>query len=204
MSGRGSQDGHRPSDSVPTLQKREFAALYERAYRVLWIIAAGMVGRSAAADVVHQAAVQALGKLGQFERGTNFTAWMATFVRYVAMNHVRTERRCTALPLDEQRDTAAQTHEAAPPVQLGKHGDLADHQPYFDDELMRALATLPAVARACLLLRTVQEMSYVDIAEALDIPQGTAMSHVHRSRHQIRKLLQQAPASAVGQEDRQR
>ena len=45
----------------------DFAAQFEASYRVLTIIAAGVSAQaSAAEDIVHEAAVQALGKLNQF------------------------------------------------------------------------------------------------------------------------------------------
>ena len=44
-------------------------------------------------------------------------------------------------------------------------------------------------ARACLLLRTLQDMPYREIALALDIAEGTAMSHVHRARMAMRERL---------------
>src|SRR4051812_25584625 len=56
----------------------DFAAEYQRAYRVLWVVAAGVLGRATGAeDVVQEAALLALGKLDRFEPGTHFVAWMA-------------------------------------------------------------------------------------------------------------------------------
>ena len=54
---------------------------------------------------------------------------------------------------------------------------------------VRALAALAETARAALLLRTVLELDYATIARLLDIPEGTAMSHVHRSREALRRAL---------------
>ena len=44
-------------------------------------------------------------------------------------------------------------------------------------------------ARSCLLLKTVMELEYREIAVLLDIAEGTAMSHVHRARNRMRELL---------------
>ena len=59
----------------------------------------------------------------------------------------------------------------------------------LDDALTRALAALSETARAALLLRTVLELDYDSIARLLDVPPGTAMSHVHRSREALRRAL---------------
>ena len=68
-------------------------------------------------------------------------------------------------------------------------GELAIDQKSFDDQVLAALHTLEDTARACLLLRTVEGMPYREISVALDIPEGTAMSHVHRSRQSMRRIL---------------
>src|SRR5687768_12549116 len=80
----------------------DFAAEYQRAYRVLWVVAAGVLGRSAGAeDVVQEAALLALGKIDQFQPDTHFAAWMAKIVRFVALNQLRKQTRAQAAPLDE-------------------------------------------------------------------------------------------------------
>ena len=51
------------------------------------------------------------------------------------------------------------------------------------------LEALGEVPRACLLLSTLRELSYGEIAALLTIPEGTAMSHVHRARLVLRERL---------------
>jgi RNA polymerase sigma-70 factor, ECF subfamily len=55
--------------------------------------------------------------------------------------------------------------------------------------LQTALQRLSPDARCCLLLRTIQKLSYIEIAEIMQIPAGTAMSHVHRSKSELRNKL---------------
>ena len=62
-------------------------------------------------------------------------------------------------------------------------------QSEFDDRLLRALSMLEETARTCLLLRTLSDMPYREISQILEIPEGTAMSHVHRSRQVLRAAL---------------
>jgi RNA polymerase sigma-70 factor (ECF subfamily) len=175
----------------------DFAAEYQRAYRVLWVVAAGVLGRSAGAeDVVQEAAALALRKLGQFEPGTHFAAWMAQMVRFVALNHLRKQTRTQAAPLDENDPHAHAPHRARPQdgtaageLHLGRRGELPAGQESFDDELTAGLTSLSETARACLLLRTIEDLDYEEIGRVLGIPEGTAMSHVHRSRMRLRERL---------------
>lgn len=169
----------------------EFAARFEESARVLWLVAAGIVGDHARAeDVVQEAAVIALGKLHQFEAGTSFTAWMAQIVRYVALNHARKERKA-GVTLDgeawEQPSDSRRT--AAGGLRLTERGDLPEDQGHFDDETVRALKSVGEIPRACLLLRTIEGLEYSEISRLLGIPEGTAMSHVHRARQFLRERL---------------
>lgn len=145
---------------------------------MLWGIAAGVVfDRNLAHDIVQDAAAIALTKLQEFHPGTAFVAWMAQIVRYVALNEAR--RR--------QRQRAEPDPSATPDLVASANPDPSD--PLLNRRLMNALASLDEVARTCLILRTIHAMTYTEISMALSIPEGTAMSHVHRSRQMLRERL---------------
>ncbi len=120
-----------------------------------------------------------LRKLGEFRRGTSFVHWMGQIVRYTALNESRRRHHVAAgaQPVPEPA-TKAPIRAAA-----GFNPD------EFDDRTMAALNALEETARTCLLMRTVLDMTYQQIAEALAIPEGTAMSHVHRARQRVRAAL---------------
>jgi RNA polymerase sigma-70 factor, ECF subfamily len=61
--------------------------------------------------------------------------------------------------------------------------------------ISRALTTLSARDRAIVLMREVHEMSYDEIAKALDLPIGTLKSTLHRAREQLRRELSGAGVS---------
>ncbi|MBX3359731.1 MAG: RNA polymerase sigma factor [Phycisphaeraceae bacterium] len=180
-----------------------FATEYQNAHRALWCIAAGVLGdRSGAADVVQDAAVTGLRKLHEFQPGTSFLAWMARIVRFTAINQRRKHQRHRTGGVDPSALDATPGHGpgvAFAPV-VNSRGEIVAAETVFDDRMLGALHELTEQARACLLLRVVLEMPYRDIAVALDIPEGTAMSHVHRARRQMRaSLAGSGPASADGQ-----
>jgi RNA polymerase sigma-70 factor (ECF subfamily) len=175
-----------PEDGAVPL---DFAGEFQASFRVLWMIAVGIVQDPATAeDVVQEAAVLALEKLDQFKPGTNFRAWMAQMVRFVALNQARKRKRLRTSSLETEAETLP--HPASyGDLRLGNRGELPTDQPYFDDQVIRALNSVSEVARACLLLRTLEHLEYSEIARLLDIPEGTAMSHVHRTRQQLREQL---------------
>ena len=135
----------------------------------------------------------ALGKLEQFDPNSNFIAWMARIVRFTALNHGR-RKQSTRLIDHDDADRSRSIHADADQELAGRrtvsgHGHVHDDQQAFDDRVLAALNTLDQTARACLLLRVIMNRPYRDIALALDIAEGTAMSHVHRSRTALRHML---------------
>jgi RNA polymerase sigma-70 factor, ECF subfamily len=161
------------------ISRERFAALFEEHSRLFWVVAASVTGdRGRAGDIVQDAAIVALGKLEQFQEGTSFQAWMCQIVRFVALNDARRLRPIAT----EQEHLDAKA--ARPSTE--ERGGASE---MFADEVVKALGSLDATARECVLLKVIFDWPYARIAELLDIPEGTAMSHVHRSRSVLRKLL---------------
>jgi RNA polymerase sigma-70 factor (ECF subfamily) len=179
------------------LSRAEFEALFQGASRRLWIVAAAVMGRpDRADDVVQEAAVIALSKLEVFDKDTSFLAWMSQIVRNVARNESRRHARSGSaltdpLALDQSVEHRAEPHEVGVSLSGDVHDARGGDQQAFDDLVLAALAKLDETARACLLLRTLQDLPYREISNMLGIPEGTAMSHVHRARRAMRNQLSQ-------------
>ncbi len=171
-----------PPGPATRMNPDSFGAAFAASSRALWCIAVAIVkDRTMAHDIVQEAAVVALRKLDEFDARTSFAAWAGQIVRFVAMNERRRRIRAGGHEAAGVSGEAAGVAAAIPSTDLELHGKLA-----------AAVGTLDDTARACLLMRTVMDMSYKDIAATLAIPEGTAMSHVHRSRQSLRTML--APA----------
>ena len=182
--------GAPPIPESARLTPREMAEHFQASYRVLWCIAAGVVNeRSRAEDIVQEAAMIALAKLDQFDRSTSFTAWAGQIVRFVALNEGRKKQRETEMKLGFQHTVSELARGPRAGAPIDPRGSLVTDQDQFDDEVLGALKGLEETARACLLLRTTHDLPYSEIALIMGIPEGTAMSHVHRSRTAMRKAL---------------
>ena len=143
----------------------------------------------------------AIGKLERFEPGTSFTGWMGRFVKNVALDHARKVQRRGTHPLapetvDElvRRDRRVLAGPGAERPPIDSRGEILEGQVEFDDRVLAGLRELGADQRSALLLRTVMGMSYREIASTLEIPEGTAMSHVHRARQRLRGTLSESEA----------
>jgi RNA polymerase sigma-70 factor, ECF subfamily len=174
----------RSMDPAPTMGPQEFGSRFRDASRIMWLIAVGIVGdASEAEDVVQDAAVVAYRKRHQFQAGTSFRAWVGAIVRNVALNVKRSRKRRRGAMNGFAESGASHVYGSG--VQDAVHAI----ERGLDARVLLALAEIGDIARACLLLRTVGDLHYSEIASVLEIPEGTAMSHVHRSRAILRERL---------------
>jgi RNA polymerase sigma-70 factor, ECF subfamily len=101
-------------------------------------------------------------------------AQLFTWLYRIAVNEALMRKRRKRHDLQELDDRLA----AAP-----------DPEPGLRELLVRALAALPFEHRAAVVLRDVEGLSNVEVAEALDISVAAAKSRIHRGRMQIRDAL---------------
>lgn len=161
----------------------EFVHAFTAHGRTLWLLAAAWVGRGEAQDLVQEAARVGWQRREQFAAGTDVRAWLSQIVRHLGANWRRRQRPEARADLPDPV--------ASSPIAPQWPFHTTDH---LTDELAAALATLPEVARACLLLHVVAEHTFAEIAAMLDVPANTIASHVRRARLQLRAAL--APAAA--------
>ena len=136
--------------------------------------ARALVGdRASADDLVQDTLERAWTKLHLYRQGTDLRAWLFTVMHNVHVNRVRATR--VSDPLGDEMPELAQP------------GTQADALLVRD--LDRAIARLPADQRAVLLLVTLEEMSYEEVARTLGIPIGTVMSRLSRAREKLRAMM---------------
>jgi RNA polymerase sigma-70 factor (ECF subfamily) len=143
--------------------------------------ARALVGdRATADDLVQDTLERAWAKLHLYRRGTDLRAWLFTVMHNVHVNRVRATRPADSL--DDEMPELAQR----PP-----QGDALVVR-----DLERSIARLPAEQRAVLLLVTLEDMSYDEVARALEIPIGTVMSRLSRAREKLRLMMLGQSATA--------
>jgi RNA polymerase sigma-70 factor (ECF subfamily) len=143
--------------------------------------ARALVGdRATADDLVQDTLERAWAKLHLYRRGTDLRAWLFTVMHNVHVNRVRATR--VTDPLEDEMPELAQR---------AAQGDAL-----LVRDLDRAIARLPAEQRAVLLLVTLEEMSYEEVARTVGIPIGTVMSRLSRAREKLRTMMLGQPAAA--------
>ena len=145
--------------------------------------------RSDAEDLVQEAYLRAYRGYGSFEEGTNLRAWLFRILTNTDINTYRAkQRRPQETALNEVEDLYMYRRISGVDVAARSAEDTL-FDLFTDDEVKAALENLPESFRMPVLLADVEDFSYKEIAEMLDIPMGTVMSRLHRGRKAMQKAL---------------
>jgi RNA polymerase sigma-70 factor (ECF subfamily) len=162
-----------------------FAAIYDRYFAEIYRYVAGRLGPDVADDLAAETFTDAFRKRAQFQpsRGA-LRPWLYGIATNLVARHRRVEaRRLNALARADRRATADDL------------SDLADQAAarvsaqQLRKPLAQALAQLSAHDRDVLLLVSLADLSYEEVAAALGIPAGTVGSRLNRARRKVRTAL---------------
>src|SRR5262245_46570964 len=130
-----------------------------------------------AEDLVQETLTEALGSFHRFVLGTNCRAWLVSIMYH---RHSKRRRAFTRLQLvQDPEERIAATVVFEPPTPPG----------VTDEEVLAALERLPRTFQEAVILADIEEMSYKEIATAIDVPVGTVMSRISRGRKILRAEL---------------
>ena len=153
--------------------------LYNRAFRM---------SRSSvtAQDLVQDTVERALRFEAQYRPGTNIKAWVHQILFSVFITKCRRSRRERKALDVLYSDPNAWT--AAPAV-----SEVTSLSP----STLKALDAIPTVYRDVVVMVDVEEISYKDAADKLEVPVGTVMSRLHRGRRMLAKALDNSQDKAA-------
>jgi RNA polymerase sigma-70 factor (ECF subfamily) len=131
----------------------------------------------AADDLVQDCLERVISRWRQRRTADDARPWVFSILHNLALSALRQRaRRGEHIALDASGEGALAT--PARQVESVQHRDL-----------LRALDALPDDQRAALLLVSVEDLSYAQAAEALDVPIGTVMSRIARARAKLTQAL---------------
>ena len=148
--------------------------LYERFHASMYRLLARMVGEQDAPDLVQDVFLQVYAKIGQFAGQSRFTTWLYRLATNIALQHLRKLRRQRQAVLDADPEDLQATA-----GQTGEQQEL----------LQAALQRIDPQLRAIFLFRELEGQSYRDIAQALEIAEGTVGSRLNRARRELKEHL---------------
>jgi RNA polymerase sigma-70 factor, ECF subfamily len=139
-----------------------------------------------ARDVVQESFIRAMRYMSSF-RGDSARAWVLQIVRHTCYSWLRENRPVGKVALDDIDDAwqaiAAPDTDEPHSMAMRKADRL---------QINEAIAALPVPFREVLVLRELEDLSYLDIAQIAGIPLGTVMSRLARARGLMREALMPA------------
>ena len=164
----------------------EFTSRLEAARPRLYRLAYSWCHNSALADdLVQEASYKALKKSRQLRDMALLEGWLFRILANCWHDHLR-QRRDT-----EDIDAIEDNEEMPPANQLSPEETFGEKQ--LVARVRRAVERLPLGQRQVLTLIDLEEMSYSETAEILDIPVGTVMSRICRARLALKQQLLEHP-----------
>jgi len=154
-----------------------------------------MRNETEAEDVVQESYLRAIRRFAGF-RGGDGRAWLLTIVRNGCYDRLR------------QKGASAQTTDFDEALHSGARQTMNPETALLVAEkrelVSKSLAELPAEYREVLVMREMEELSYREIADIVEIPMGTVMSRLSRARQRLEQILlghqeraARAPATSV-------
>jgi len=142
---------------------------------------------ASAQDLTQEVFLRVFRSLKSFRTGEgSFTVWLGRLTRNLLIDHYRrnkleraTDSIETQLPMLEE-STAS----------MGRaDGMLAGRE--AGELLQAALAKLSPELRETVILRDLEELEYKEIAQVLNVPEGTVKSRLNRGRAELARVLKQ-------------
>lgn len=132
-----------------------------------------LADREDALDAVQEAFIDAYQALDRFESGRRFYPWFYVILRNCCYKLATTRRKREASSLDG-------TEILAPTGGISAEDAIL---------LERTLLELSSDERELITLKHFDGLSYQEMAERLDIPEGTVMSRLYHARKRLRQRL---------------
>ena len=170
-------------------ERAGFDALVRRHQERAYVYAFRLTRNSeTAADVVAEAFLRIHNALPNFKGQSSFKTWLYRILTNCYLDLRKRERARPHGSLDAMLDTGE--------GEVGQQ--IADDRPSPEEEAQRrargdalqaALATMPEYQRAMIVMYHSEDLSYEEMAAALDLPVGTVKSRLNRARLNLRDHL---------------
>lgn len=169
-----------------SLLRRHCDELSPRLYRLAW---SWCRDSDTAQDLVQETWTRAFERAGQLKDEKRLLAWLSRIMINLYRDRLRARREVVDI---DNIEFAGEEH---PETLLDRQDDI--------ERVRGAVAALPLNYRMVLTLVDLMDFSYAQVSELLDIPMGTVMSRLARSRRILKESLG-APAAPAARSELRR
>jgi RNA polymerase sigma-70 factor (ECF subfamily) len=157
--------------------------LVRRHRRRVFNIAYQLVGRfDEAQDLTQDLFLKIYGALRRYDTSRNFVFWLTKITKNLCIDHYRQRRR--------ERELFSESDEVLKVLESVRGNPYTRVRQLEKAEfLRRGLETLSPDLREAVVLRDIQELTYDEIAQKLQIPEGTVKSRINRGRTELARVL---------------
>lgn len=161
-----------------------YESLVKKYQRPIYHLCRRMTGtHQSADDLAQETFIKAFFSLSHFKEGMSFFSWIRRIAVNNTLNYLKIRRR--EEPLGDKNGTVpdnphALNHES-PPERLQRR--------QMESRFHAALRRLPPDQRSVFILKVIENLSYQEIAQTLNIPHGTVMSRLNRARRKLKQEL---------------
>jgi len=155
-----------------------YRELVERFQHRVFGVSMRMLGdRDDALDATQDVFLILYRKADRYQERAAFSTWLHRVTVNVCYDHLRRRSRTRSQPM-------ADAFEPLDPTALDAFNSVE-----LAGQIEAALAQLPAEFRAAVILADVEDLPIQQVADALDLPLGTAKSRVFRGRRKLAETL---------------
>jgi RNA polymerase sigma-70 factor, ECF subfamily len=166
-----------------------FRGLVEKYQNRIFSMVYGMTrNREDARDIAQDTFVKAYRSLDSFRLESSFYTWLYRIAMNLTIDHARKVKRQATGEFDEEIAQRDDTGSIAEPHHIDSPTRALERK-QLHKEIMDALDKLPEDQKQVILLRELEGLSYKEIADILEIPEGTVMSRLFYARKKMQKLL---------------
>jgi RNA polymerase sigma-70 factor (ECF subfamily) len=141
-----------------------------------------------AEDLAQETFVRMFRALERYDPERPFTAWLFTIATRLAIDHLRRRRvQTVSLTVSEPGSSEERELDVEDP---GLKPDEVTSNAEEERITQGLIDSLPEHYRIVVLLRHQQDLSYEEIAEALNLPLGTVKARIHRARALLKQRIE--------------
>ena len=137
-----------------------------------------------ARDVAQEAFLKAYRSLSGFKREARFSSWLYQIATNLCRDRLRRRKTRATVSLEELEEAGPVMVETRP----GAHDQLLAM--YMARAVREAVESLPEEQREVVILKEYQDLTFLEIAQALDVPVSTVKTRLYRGLGQLRRHLE--------------